>query len=164
MAATLTLALAVATACAPLPSPGEQDPVPGRGIVAGVDVAPTGGCAATDPLPAGRSTLSIPSAQGPRRVVVDVPSSAAGGSPAPLLLSLHPFLVDGAGWEQYAGLAQAAVERGYVVITPDGSQPGPRWSVPGGLDLGVDDLAHLSNVTDHVEDRTCVDRAGCRRA
>jgi polyhydroxybutyrate depolymerase len=152
------LALAVAAACAPLPSPGVQEPLPGRGIVDGVDVAPTLGCEPSDPLPAGHSTFAIDSPQGPRRVALDVPATAAAGTPAPLLVSLHPFLVDGAGWEQYSGLAQAAAARGYVVITPDGSQPGPRWSVPGGLDLGVDDLSHLTAVIDHVEDRTCVDR------
>ena len=48
--------------------------------------------------------------------------------------------------------------RNYIVITPLGSEPGPRWAVPGGLEYGVDDLGYLSAALDTVEDSLCVDR------
>jgi polyhydroxybutyrate depolymerase len=82
----------------------------------------------------------------------------------PLLVSLHPFTLDPANWEELSGLADAAVARGYVVVTPLGSQPGPRWAVPGGLagitgtDKGTDDLGFLAALLDTIEDGLCVDR------
>jgi polyhydroxybutyrate depolymerase len=95
---------------------------------------------------------------GQRSARVDVPASATGDTPAPVLLSLHPFSVNGAGWEGYSQLAAAAVARGYVVITPNGSQPGPRWNVPGGVENGIDDIGYVSKLLDAAEDGACVDR------
>ena len=145
-------------ASAPAPGPTVRPQPDGRGRVEGVAVAPSSGCGQDGGLPAGHSVLTVPFGGGQRSALVDVPTSAVGDEPAPVLLSLHPFLATGAGWEAYSGLAAAAVERGYVVITPTGSDPGPRWAVPGGLDKGVDDIAHLSRLLDEVEDRACIDR------
>lgn len=155
-------ATAALTACIPPPAPGPTvRPQPdGRGKVAGVDVAPSTGCDAGDPLPAGHQTLTVEVDGAHRAARVDVPAAATGpgAQPAPVLVSLHPFSVDGRGWESYSRLAAAAAGRGYVVITPTGSQPGPRWNVPGGLDNDVDDIGYVSALLDVVEDRACIDR------
>jgi polyhydroxybutyrate depolymerase len=74
------------------------------------------------------------------------------------VVSLHPFLVTPEAWEAYSGLAAAAVARGDVVLTPLGSDPGPRWAVPGGLASDANDLAFIAALLDHVEDDGCVDR------
>lgn len=147
-------------ACAPptAPGPAVRPQPPGRGEVPGVGVAPSAGCDVADPLSPGHSVLTVPVGGGQRSALVDVPATAAAAQPAPVLVSLHPFLVPGDGWEAYSGLAAAALERGYVVITPTGSEPGPRWAVPGGLETGADDLGYLSALLDSIEDRTCVDR------
>lgn len=92
-----------------------------------------------------------------RRATLRVPETSSR-VPAPLLISLHPFTMDSSGWEQYSGLAEAAVERGYVVLSPEGSQPGPRWAVPGGLDTGTDDLAFIDQLVGRVEATVCTDR------
>ncbi len=102
--------------------------------------------------------MTVPVGSGQRSARVDVPESATGDQPAPLLLSLHPFSVTGAGWEGYSNLAADAVARGYVVITPNGSQPGPRWNVPGGSENGSDDIGYVSRLLDAVEDGLCIDR------
>ena len=44
------------------------------------------------------------------------------------------------------------------MVSPLGSDPGPRWAVPGGLDTGVDDIGFVSALMDRIEDGTCVDR------
>jgi polyhydroxybutyrate depolymerase len=152
--------LALVVACAPPTAPGPTvRPQPeDRGRIDEVAVAPSSGCGQDGGLAAGHSVLTVPFGGGQRSALVDVPASAVGDEPAPVLLSLHPFLATGAGWEAYSGLAAAALERGYVVITPTGSDPGPRWAVPGGLDTGVDDIAHLSRLLDEVEDQACIDR------
>ena len=76
----------------------------------------------------------------------------------PLLVSLHPFSLDAATWESLSGLADAAVGRGYVAVSPLGSEPGPRWAVPGGLDTGTDDLGFLATLIDTIEDGLCIER------
>lgn len=156
----LVVAAVVLGACAPsVVPPGSVEPHPGRGRDDSVVVAPSAGCTAAERLGAGRHTVTVTVGQRVRRARVEVPPAAASASsPAPLLLSLHPFSVDARSWEQYSGLAAAAIGRGYVAVTPTGSSPGPRWAVPGGLDNGVDDLAYLAAVLDRVEDLTCVDR------
>jgi len=102
--------------------------------------------------------LTVPVGAGQRSARIDIPAAATAGAPAPVLVSLHPFSTTGGAWESYSGLAAAAFDRGYVVITPSGSQPGPRWNVPGGLENNVDDIGYLSALLDAVEDGACVDR------
>ena len=87
---------------------------------------------------------------------VQVPTSYNGTSPAPLLLSLHPFVMTPDVWEGYSGLADAAAARGYVVASPMGSDPGPRWAVPGGL-TGSDDLAFIDALVAQLRSDLCID-------
>ena len=147
-------------ACVPPPAPGPTvRPQPeGRGKVTGVQVAPSAGCSTPGGLPEGRSTITVAVGSGQRGARIDVPAAATGTEPAPVLVSLHPFSVNGAGWEGYSRLAQDAVARGYVVITPNGSQPGPRWNVPGGVENGVDDIGYVAQLLDAAEDGACIDR------
>ena len=150
----------VLTACVPPPAPGpEVRPQPSdRGKVAGVDVAPSAGCVMADRPPIGRSLMTVETEQGHRQAVLDLPPEAQGSTPLPVLLSLHPFTLQANVWDAYSGLAAAGTKRGYIVLTPFGSQPGPRWAVPGGLDTGIDDIAFLSAALDQIEDTACVDR------
>lgn len=155
---TLAAAALLGAACVPTsPSPSVHPQPEGRGIVAGVEVAGSPGCedVATDGPPVGSSDLAIESGGATRRAVIRVPE---GDGPHPLLVSLHPFTGQPQSWEDYSGLAEAAVERGYVVATPLGSEPGPRWAVPGGLETGADDIGFIADVADHLEDTLCIDR------
>jgi polyhydroxybutyrate depolymerase len=148
----------VATACVPPPSPPPSvlPQPPGRGIDPSTVVAPSAGCSNGPGLAPGRSTVSIAWQGLARRALVDVPSVAPYA--APVLVSLHPFSVGPEGWEGYSNLALRAAERGYVVVTPLGSDPGPRWAVPGGLATGIDDIGFINRLLDDLEDRGCVDR------
>ena len=75
-----------------------------------------------------------------------------------MLVSLHPFTLDPRNWDAYSELAAAGTARGYLVVTPLGSQPGPRWAVPGGLATGIDDIGFVSALLDGLEDTACIDR------
>jgi polyhydroxybutyrate depolymerase len=149
----------LAAACAPpvVPDPLERPREPGRGIVADVDVAPSEGCA-NPTLPTGKSHLIIPTVDGNRYTRLDIPAAANSGTPSPVVLSLHPFTIGPDGWDGYSGMAKAGTDRGYIVVTPLGSDPGPRWAVPGGLATGIDDIAYLMTLLNRIEDSTCVDR------
>lgn len=158
-AGALIAVAALAAACTPptQPAPGVVVPGPDRGRDPSVDVAPSAGCATGEALPAGRTVVTV-EVDGAHRVsLLDVPT-APSDEPRPVLVSLHPFLVGPEGWDGYSGLAAAATERGYVVLTPLGSDPGPRWAVPGGLQSEARDLEFIGALLDHVEDNGCVDR------
>lgn len=152
----------MAAACTPptQEGPGVVAQPPGRGKVRGRDVAPSAGCATAPAAPApppGRSTVRLPFQGGIRFAFIDVPTAAARG-PRPLLVSLHPFATGPRQWDDYSGVAAAATARGYVVITPLGSDPGPRWAVPGGLASEADDIGFVSALMDRTEDGMCIDR------
>lgn len=157
-AVALAVAVALATAaCVPTsPSPEVRAQPDGRGKVPGVEVAPSSGCALAEPgHPLGASVVTLSIGGAARRAELRVPE---GPGPHPLLFSLHPFTQGPGPWEAYSGLAQAAVARGYVVASPTGSDPGPRWAVPGGLETGADDIGFLAELADHLEDTLCLDR------
>jgi len=156
VAATLLLG-----ACVPpvSPEPTVRPQPIGRGKVAGVTVAASAGCTSGAPrLPSGRSVLRVSTPHGQRNALIDLPAAAAGSEPLPVLISLHPFTLNGRVWDQYSRLAAAGTARNYIVLTALGSEPGPRWAVPGGLEYGADDLGYLSAALDTVEDSLCVDR------
>ncbi|CAB4530296.1 unannotated protein [freshwater metagenome] len=160
-ASAFFLATLLLAACVPPVSPGPTvRPQPaGRGKVTSVDVAPSAGCSSSAARPpTGRSVLSVATAHGTRNALIDLPASAAGPEPLPVLISLHPFTLNGRVWDQYSQLAAAGTARNYIVVTALGSEPGPRWAVPGGLEYGVDDLGYLSAALDTVEDSLCVNR------
>ncbi len=157
-AAVLAAAAAVASACTiPTTPPSSVLPQPaGRGIDPTSVVAPSAGCETGPGLSPGRSTISLAWQGLARRAVLDVPNPVP--AVAPVLVSLHPFSVGAEGWESYSALAAQATARGYVVLTPTGSDPGPRWAVPGGLATGVDDIGFVNRLLDDLEDRGCIDR------
>lgn len=160
VAVPVMLGLLVLGGCVPPGTPGPvvREQPADRGKVPGAGVVPSAGCALAPP-DAPLTEQRTVDVDGTHRVArVRVPARATTDGPLPLLLSLHPFATTAADWERYSGLAAAATGRGYIVVTPTGSGPGPRWAVPGGLDLGADDLTFLHALVDDVEDAYCVDR------
>ncbi len=159
VAGVLLAVASVAAACTPPTQPpaGVVDPGPDRGRDPSVEVAPSAGCATGESLPTGRTVVTV-EVDGAHRVsLLDVPATPST-EPRPVLVSLHPFLVGPDGWDGYSGLAAAATARDYVVLTPLGSDPGPRWAVPGGLQSDARDIEFIGELLDHVEDHGCVDR------
>lgn len=92
-----------------------------------------------------------------RNAALRAPANYQPGVAYPLLVSLHPFILDHDAWETYSGLGVAAAARGYWVLAPKGSDPGPRWNVPGGLETGIDDIGWIDELIRTAADTVCVD-------
>lgn len=119
---------------------------------------------AVTPLPAACPSPSGP-AVAPRVItaygrpsILIAPVGYRPGVAYPLLVSLHPFILGPDAWETYSGLAGAASQRGYWVLLPQGSDPGPRWAVPGGLETGPDDIGWVNSLIGQTAATVCVDR------
>ena len=85
------------------------------------------------------------------------PPGADDGTPRPLLVSLHPFLLGADAWEEYSALAASAAERGMFVLLPEGIEAGPRWSVPGGVASETDDIAFIDALIAETANTVCID-------
>jgi len=135
----------LAVACAPqIPTRATTT----RTVAALPASCPTGGGPATAP----RSITALG-----RSSALIAPAGYRPGTAYPLLVSLHPFVLGPDAWETYSGLAAAASVRGYWVLLPQGSDPGPRWAVPGGLDTGPDDIAWVDALITATASTVCVD-------
>jgi len=138
-------------ACAPNPAATVRQST----VIPGLAECPTP-TTRTISLTPGRQTVDLVHDGLSRTSFVQLPDGYDSTTPAPLLLSLHPFALTPQGWEDYSHLADAATARGYVVLSPLGSDPGPRWSVPGGLP-GPDDLGFIDQLVATVAAELCVD-------
>jgi polyhydroxybutyrate depolymerase len=92
-----------------------------------------------------------------RRALLVAPTGWVPGVAYPLLVSLHPFVAGPEDWESYSGLAAEAADAGYWVLIPKGSDPGPRWAVPGGLAGGPDDVGWIDEVIAETSRQVCLD-------
>lgn len=133
------------TACAPqIPTRASTE----RTVVALPESCPSGG----GPIVAPKNITALR-----RSSWLVAPADYRPGTAYPLLVSLHPFILGPDAWETYSGLAAAASQRGYWVLVPQGSDPGPRWAVPGGLDTGPDDIAWVDALIRQTAATVCVD-------
>jgi polyhydroxybutyrate depolymerase len=101
---------------------------------------------------------------GDRPVEVLVPSSLKPGVPAPLVILLHGYSVNGNVEELYLQLAPLAEERGFLYAHPDGTidpKANYFWNATDACcDMfasGVDDSAYLASVIDQIQARYSVD-------
>lgn len=78
-------------------------------------------------------------------------------TPHPLLVSLHPFLLGAYDWDHYSQFVAEATRRGYIVILPEGRNPGPGWSVPGGNRSDFDDVGWVDALIQEAARTACVD-------
>lgn len=116
-------------------------------IVLGIFMAVlTAGCA-------GSPSIEVDGLQ--RTFVLHVPLNLS--APAPLVLVLHPFLGSGRQMQRGTGLDAVANREGFIVAYPNGRQR--RWNVGAFGEGGVDDVAFLDALIDHIAAHHPVDRS-----
>lgn len=104
------------------------------------------------PLPAGTSRHVRGDG---REYLLTVPDAPAPPGGRPLVLNLHGFTSNLVQQAHYSRLPRQGADRGYLVVTPQGTGRVPRWSFP--RLPGPDDAAFLHTVIDEVAAGHAVD-------
>lgn len=88
-----------------------------------------------------------------RTYIVHFPNGVAPTKPLPLVLALHGYSGNAAGFEQYSGLAKEADAHNFIVVFPDGTGSPKGWNSPFfPLAMkGVDDVKFLTDLLDKAE-------------
>lgn len=139
---TVLLALAVLSSC--VGSPPELNPSIVREVVPLVS---------TCDQPTQPRTITALGGTAP----IYFPSDTDPTTPHPVLVSLHPFLLGAYDWDHYSQFVVEATARGYIVILPEGRNPGPGWSVPGGNKSDFDDVGWIDALIQEAARTACVD-------
>lgn len=115
-------------------------------ILVGIVAACISGCS-------GNSSIEVGGMK--RTFVLHVPEGLS--DPAPLVLVLHPFTGSGRQMRRETGLDTLADREGFIVAYPNGRQR--RWNMGAFGEGGVDDVAFLDALIDHIAANHPVDRA-----
>ena len=101
-----------------------------------------------------------------RTYILKVPEGYDGSRPLPLIVATHGYGGDGNRQASYFGLDPVADERGFFVVSPEGTvdQSGRRFftSTDACCDFygtGVDDVAFIGSLIDHLESTYAIDPA-----
>lgn len=90
-----------------------------------------------------------------RTYILHVPSGYDSTKAMPLVFNLHGYGSNAAEQDRYSGLPAMGEERGFIVVTPEGSGESRHWDFPG---LGpVDDVAFIGELLDKLEGELCID-------
>jgi polyhydroxybutyrate depolymerase len=104
------------------------------------------------PLPSGTTRVARPDG---REYLLTVPTGAAPPAGRPLVLNLHGFTSNLVQQAAYSRVPQLGADRGYVVVTPQGTGLVPRWSFP--RLPGPDDAGFLRSVVDEIAATRSID-------
>jgi polyhydroxybutyrate depolymerase len=152
LALLLTGAL-VTTACA-TDGPAAQSPgTTSTSTAAQATTDPSAGCQAAPGVTAGEEEVTT-SFRGEQRWYIRQVPTGHGPEPMPLVLNFHGYSAGAQSQVALAGLTPITEREGFVVITPNGSGPVPRWDVT----LDSTDVAFVGGLLDEVEDALCIDR------
>ncbi len=130
--------------------------LPAAGTAVGAPAAPSEGCGT--PHAGGASEETIESAGTTRGYRLAVPEDYTGKKPLPLILNLHGLGSNAIQQAIYSQLEEKGPERGYVVVTPNGTPPAMFWNILANLDT-PDDVAYASELIDATEAALCINTA-----
>ncbi len=112
-------------------------------------------CDTPKPHAAGDLDATLESGGPQRTYILHVPPSYDGATRTPLVLNLHGFGSNARQQAIYSGLPVKGDREGFIVVTPNGSGTPQRWNLATGG--GVDDVAFIRDLLDHVESQLCID-------
>ncbi|AKT38131.1 poly(3-hydroxybutyrate) depolymerase [Chondromyces crocatus] len=125
--------------------------------------SPSPGCSTTETTYPPGTTLGSIEASGSRSFRVHVPPGYIADRPTPVILMLHGGGGSGEQFQTRSSRMDLIADReGFVTVYPDGTGMLATWN--GGLCCGravqdgVDDVAFMSALLDHLEGELCIDR------
>ncbi|HSO95654.1 MAG TPA: PHB depolymerase family esterase [Acidimicrobiia bacterium] len=120
----------------------------------GASPAPhSAGCGAA--VPASNTVQEIQSVGGPRTYRLAVPPNT-GQRALPLILNFHGYGSNAGAQAIYSQLETKGPQRGYVIVTPQGTATPAFWNILPGL-AAPDDVAYTNALIDHTEQTLCID-------
>jgi polyhydroxybutyrate depolymerase len=127
--------------------PDSQPTTTGATTTSAVDA----GCTPPGTLTEGELQLTVEGVQ--RSYLLALPDALDPTRPTPVILNFHGSGSDMNQQAAYSRLAQMGTERGYIVVTPDGTGTPKGWSLAGGADD-----TFVAQLLDTLEAGACVDR------
>ncbi len=119
------------------------------------DVGQRAACPTAKPHAPGDEDATLASGGLQRTYILHVPPSYDGVRRTPLVLNFHGFGSNARQQAIYSGLPGKGDSAGFIVVTPNGTGAPQRWNlVPVG---GVDDVAFVRDLLDHLESQLCID-------
>jgi polyhydroxybutyrate depolymerase len=110
------------------------------------------GC--SQPSAPGVTTESVPFGAATRSFRLAVPP---GRGPFPLVLNFHGLGSNAVQQAAYSRLEQKGPQRGFIVATPQGTEPLGFWNIVPEKVAAPDDVAYTGALLDHLEATRCVD-------
>lgn len=107
-------------------------------------------------MAAGDTDHTVRSGDLDRTYILHIPPQYDGTTRLPLVLNLHGFGSNARNQAAYSRLPQKADEEGFILVTPHGAGTPPQWN-NAQLPSGVDDVAFISGLLDHLESTLCID-------
>jgi len=128
-----------------------------------VRARPSAGCAsprAVDPARTAETQVqvAVPGQTGDyatRWYYENLPTAATGAKPVPLVVDLHGYSEGATVHRLMSGLSKLGEAEGFIVLTPQGQGPVPRWDTA--LRTSPD-IAFIEAMLDQVEAERCIDR------
>jgi polyhydroxybutyrate depolymerase len=92
-----------------------------------------------------------------RQYLLHVPTSYTGDDATPLVVNLHGHGSNAGEQAIYSGLLVKAEEKGFIVVTPQGTGPEPHFNFTTVEAGAPNDVAFISDLLDTLESELCVD-------
>jgi len=119
------------------------------------DVGERATCPTARPYASGNEDATLESGGLQRTYILHVPPSYDGTRRMPLVLNFHGFGSNARQQAVYSGLPAKGDRAGFIVVTPNGNGTPQRWNLVEAA--GVDDVAFVRDLLDHVEAQLCID-------
>lgn len=127
-----------------------------------VKARPSAGCSAAPIDPARnadtRVEVDVPGQTGEyatRWYFENVPASATGSKPVPLVVDLHGYSEGATVHRLMSGLSKLGETEGFITVTPQGQGPVPRWDTALATSP---DIAFIEAMLDQIGAERCIDR------
>ena len=133
-----------------------------RGLAADVVAADNETTTSTTPLTPGDHIRRLIVDDINRSAIIHIPPQYIPGKPTALVLALHGAAMNGEAMVHFCGMNKTADQRGFIVVYPDGTAPGPllTWNAGGfqeGIGSRADDVKFLGKLIDDVERVATID-------